>query len=75
MKKNFVRIFALVLAAVLVLGVVAMGIVAMAATPDTLYFKPSEDWKTADARFAAYFFGNGEAWDSTIDSDGDGIYE
>ena len=75
MKKNFVRIFALVLAAVLVLGVVAMGIVAMAATPDTLYFKPSEDWKTADARFAAYFFGNGEAWDSVIDSDGDGIYE
>ena len=75
MKKNFVRIFALVLAAVLVLGVVSMGIVAMAAAPDTLYFKPSTDWTTANARFSAYFFGNGEAWVSMTDSDGDGIYE
>ena len=75
MKKNFVRIFALVLAAVLVLGVVSMGIVAMAAAPDTLYFKPNTDWKDAGARFAAYFFGNGDTWVSMTDSDGDGIYE
>ena len=27
-----------------------------------LYFKPSDTWKTDNARFAAYFFGNGEKW-------------
>ena len=75
MKKNFVRIFSLVLAVVLVLGVVAMGVVAMAAAPDTLYFKPGE-WTNDSARIAAYFFeGATEAWVTMTDSDGDGIYE
>ena len=27
-----------------------------------LYFKPSTTWKTDNARFAAYFFGNGDKW-------------
>ena len=75
MNKNFVRIFSLVLVAVLLLGVVATGVIAMAATPDTLYFKASSNWKNDGARFAAYFFGNGEAWVSMTDTDGDGIYE
>ena len=75
MNKNFVRIFSLVLVAVLLLGVVATGVIAMAATPDTLYFKASSNWKNDGARFAAYFFGNGEAWASMTDTDGDGIYE
>ena len=75
MNKNFVRIFSLVLAAVLLLGVVAMGVVALAAAPTTLYLKPSTNWAKDGARFAAYFFGNGDTWVSMTDSDGDGIYE
>lgn len=27
-----------------------------------LYLKPNSNWKQSNARFAAYFFGNGEAW-------------
>ena len=39
-----------------------------------LYLKPNSDWKSDGARFAAYFYGNGEAWVSMEDKDGDGIY-
>ena len=46
-----------------------------AATPSTLYLKPNNERKTDGARFAAYFFGNGEKWLSMTDSDGDGVYE
>ena len=42
-----------------------------------VYLKASNDWKTADARFAAYFWdGNGkEIWVDATDADGDGYYE
>lgn len=40
-----------------------------------LYLKPNSNWKIDNARFAAYFFGNGEKWVSMTDSDKDGIYE
>lgn len=30
--------------------------------PAQLYLKPNNNWKTNNARFAAYFFGNGETW-------------
>ena len=40
-----------------------------------LFFKPNSSWKEASARFAAYFFGNGEKWISMTDRNGDGIYE
>ncbi|MBQ9137374.1 MAG: hypothetical protein IJX65_01910 [Alistipes sp.] len=40
-----------------------------------LYLKPNSNWKVDNARFAAYFFGNGERWVSMTDSDSDGIYE
>ena len=33
-----------------------------AATPTTLYLVPNANWKKDNARFAAYFFGNGEKW-------------
>lgn len=33
-----------------------------AATPTTLYLTPNSNWKSDNARFAAYFFGNGEKW-------------
>ena len=41
----------------------------------TLYLKPNANWKVDNARFAMYFFGNGETWVDMTDSDGDGIYE
>ena len=47
----------------------------IAATPTILYLTPNSNWTQANARFAAYFFGNGEKWSSMTDSDGDGIYE
>ena len=46
-----------------------------AATPATLYLVPNSNWTQANARFAAYFFGNGEKWVSMTDEDGDSIYE
>ena len=48
---------------------------AFAADSTTLYLKPNGNWTQANARFAAYFFGNGEKWVSMTDSNGDGIYE
>lgn len=46
-----------------------------AATPEILYLTPNSNWTQANARFAAYFFGNGEKWVDMTDGDGDGIYE
>ena len=44
-------------------------------TANVLYLKPNANWKKDNARFAAYFFGNGDKWVSMVDSDKDGIYE
>ena len=41
----------------------------------TLYLVPNSNWKIDNARFAAYYFGNGDGWASMADTDGDGIYE
>ena len=38
-----------------------------------LYFTPHGNWKEADARFAAYFFGNGNKW-VDLTHHNDGIY-
>lgn len=43
--------------------------------PATLYLQPNENWKKDNARFAAYFFKNGETWVDMTDADADGIYE
>ena len=43
--------------------------------PEEIYFKPDSNWKSANARFAAYFFGNGDTWVSMVDREGDGVYE
>ena len=40
-----------------------------------LYLDPSDEWEKDGARFAAYFFGNGDKWVSMTDSDKDGIYD
>ena len=45
---------------------------------ETLYLKPNSNWNEANARFAAYFFGNSYSkvtWVDMKDSDKDGIYE
>ncbi len=40
-----------------------------------LYLSPNSNWKSDGARFAAYFFGNGDTWVSMTDENSDGIYE
>ena len=41
-----------------------------------LYLKPNANWKQANARFAAYFFGNGDKWVSmTAVADQTDLYE
>ena len=45
------------------------------AVDNNLYLQPNANWKKDNARFAAYFFGNGETWVSMTDQDKDGIYE
>jgi uncharacterized repeat protein (TIGR02543 family) len=52
-----------------------MGVTEVVAGKKMIYLKPNTDWKKDGARFAAYFFGNGEKWISMTDPDGDGIYE
>ena len=42
---------------------------------NVLYLKPNSNWLVDGARFAAYFFGNGETWVDMTDEDGDGYYE
>ncbi len=44
-------------------------------TENKLYLSPNNNWKADGARFAAYFFGAGDAWVSMTDEDSDGIYE
>ena len=63
--KKFLSIFA----------ALTITLVVNAAVPEKLYLTPNSNWTQANARFAAYFFGNGEMWSSMTDSDGDGIYE
>lgn len=72
--KNTRKILALVLVLMMVLPMFTMFTVS-AATPAKLYLTPNANWKADNARFAAYFFGNGETWVSMTDADKDGIYE
>ena len=74
MKTRKILSFVLCLAMLLAF-IPAIAPTASAATPTTLYLKPNSNWFVDGARFAAYFFGNGEKWVSMTDSNGDGIYE
>lgn len=69
------RKISIALVIMMVLMMALAVIPASAATPETLYLTPNANWKVDNARFAAYFFGNGETWVSMTDSDGDGVYE
>lgn len=46
-------------------------------TDDVIYFAPNSNWRQDDARFAAYFFGDGDlfVWVDMVDSNDDNIYE
>lgn len=45
--------------------------ISMATFATTLYLKPNANWKKDNARFAAYFFGNGETWLSMTLTEGE----
>ena len=46
-----------------------------AAASSTLFLKPNSEWLVDGARFAAYFFGNGEKWVSMTGPDSNGYYK
>ena len=62
--KRSSKIIALVLALVMVLLLIPVTTVSAAKIPGgtVLYLVPSANWNQSNARFAAYFFGDGEAW-------------
>ena len=74
MTRRITRFFSILLVTCLVLSMIPAAI--FAATPSVLYLKPTSEWLTDGARFAAYFFSSdGDTWVSMTDGDGDGYYE
>ena len=67
------KMIAMVLVLCMILGM--MPVIAMAADGAQVYLKPNSNWKADNARFAIYYFGNGDGWANMTDSDGDGVYE
>jgi len=57
MKNTFTLLFTLLFFALIAQAAAITG-------GTRLYFTPNANWKEADARFAAYYFGDGEAWAS-----------
>ena len=72
--KKLSKILVLVLVLATFLTTVAV-FTASAATPEKLYLTPNSNWKVDNARFAAYFFGNGEKWVSMTYNSELGVYE
>ena len=71
------KLLTLILLLATVFGIVAVSNIqeAQAANqPGYLYLIPNDDWKSSNARFAAYFFGNGETWVSMTKLNDD-LYE
>ncbi|MEE1155118.1 MAG: hypothetical protein UH241_08190, partial [Acutalibacteraceae bacterium] len=77
--KRFKKLTALLLAVMLVFSMCVSAVSVSAATESdgtkVVYLLPNANWKQSDARFALYVFGNGDAWASMTDEDGDGYYE
>ena len=66
------KIFTLFAALVMALSMFAVNIPA----GTKLYLTPNANWKQSNARYAAYFFGNGEAWVSMTKVEGEtDLYE
>ncbi len=77
--SKLTRLMSILLSLCMVLGMIQMP-VAHAAEAEVhgekmIYLKPNSNWTQASARFAAYFFGNGEKWVDMKDTDGNGVYE
>ncbi|MEE1183640.1 MAG: hypothetical protein UHZ06_04045, partial [Paludibacteraceae bacterium] len=61
MKRNLHKIVAFLV--VTLMGLSAFTAAAADISANTkLYLKPNNNWKADGARFAAYFYGNGDAW-------------
>ena len=75
MKHTSKILVAILVIMTMLLSMATLVVGAADTTATTLYLKPSNNWKQSNARFAAYFFGNGEKWVSMTDSNGDGVYE
>ena len=75
MKNTRKLLVALLVLMSILMSLAVVAIPASAEAATTLYLTPNSNWKADGARFAAYFFGNGEKWVSMTDSDKDGIYE
>ncbi len=73
--KNTRKILVALLVVFTLLASLATITASAASQPETLYLTPNANWKKDNARFAAYFFGNGETWVDMKDSNSDGIYE
>ena len=73
MKATTKRLVGILLAMAMVLAMLPMAVFAETAT--TIYVQPNENWLKDGARFAAYFYGNGDTWVDVLDTDGDGLYE
>ena len=77
--KSFKKLTALLLVVMLVFSMCITSLSVSAATTSdgtkVVYFVPNSNWKMDNARFAAYLFGEGEAWISVTDEDADGYYE
>ena len=73
MNVSTKRLLSILLSLAMVLALLPMAV--FAETEQILYVKPNKNWNIDGARFAAYFFGNGETWIDCTDADGDGVYE
>ena len=73
----FKRVLSFAMALVMLLSLVPVAPYAHAAEEDgtVLYLKPNANWLADNARFAMYYFGNGDGWTDMADTDGDGYYE
>ena len=75
MRNTRKILVALLVLMTILVSLVAVAIPASAAAPEKLYLTPNSNWKVDNARFAAYFFGNGERWVSMTYNADLGVYE
>ena len=75
MKRTGKFLVALLAVVILLTSMTVLTASAATGQPEKLYLTPNANWKQSNARFAAYFFGNGEKWVSMTDADKDGVYE
>lgn len=66
------RLFSMLIALAMILSLLPVMASAATITGGTvLYLTPNSNWKVDNARFAAYFFGNGDAWASATAVEGE----